>query len=189
MLSLVKNKTFPKSPNIKGFDGLTTVTFIFLAIIYLRFYFYIFQKCPYCSGLHKRTTKEYIKECKECGYDLPIESYINVDTKVKHKCNQCGYIYSQRPSQHLNDIGCPKCAGTMKLTMKQYIERCKELGIDLPIRGEKYINNKTKIKHMCRQCGNIYEQAPKPHLQGQGCPACGALKRAESNRKTTCNPI
>lgn len=143
------------------------------------------QKCPYCSGSHKRTTKEYIKECKECGYDLPIESYINVDTKVKHKCNQCGYIYYQTPCAHLQGQGCPTCYGNNRKTTKQYIDECKKLNIDLPIKGEKYINNRTKIKHLCRQCGSIYEQAPKPHLKGQGCPTCGALKRAESRRKTT----
>ena len=36
-----------------------------------------------------------------------------------------------------------------------------------------YINNKTKIKILCKIHDRIFEQAPQDHLQGQGCPKCG----------------
>ena len=41
----------------------------------------------------KKMTKEYINECIQLGYDLPIEQYIKCDTKIKHRCNKCGFVY------------------------------------------------------------------------------------------------
>ena len=49
----------------------------------------------------KKTTEEYIQECKSKGLDLPIEDYVNTKTKIKHKCNKCGNIYKQTPHYHL----------------------------------------------------------------------------------------
>lgn len=143
--------------------------------------------CPKCAiktiskklkGISNKTTQEYAKECKQLGYDLPIESYVSNKVKIKHRCNNCGEIYEQNPDSHLHGKGCPKCA--IKTTTKAheaYVQECNNLGIDLPI--EKYVSNKTKIKHICKKCGNVYNQRPNNHLQGQGCPIC------KQNRKTT----
>lgn len=57
-----------------------------------------------------------------------------------------------------------------RLTNKDYIDECKEKDLDLPI--ENYVNAKTKIKHICSRCGNIYEQTPYNHLENYGCPIC-----------------
>ena len=66
--------------------------------------------CPYCAGNIKKTPKEYYGECKERGLDLPLGDYVNTKTKIKHKCNKCGYIYAQMPNDHLyNGTSCPKC--------------------------------------------------------------------------------
>ena len=71
-----------------------------------------------CKG-QKRTSKllrnkrkspeEYMQECKEKGYDLPLEDYIKATAKIKHKCKKCGNIYEQTPDDHLHNKGCPKC--------------------------------------------------------------------------------
>ena len=57
----------------------------------------------------KKTTKEYINECIQLGYDLPIEEYKGARAKIKHRCNKCGFVYKQTPSNHLKGKGCPKC--------------------------------------------------------------------------------
>lgn len=36
--------------------------------------------------MKRKTTEQYKQECKEMGYDLPIEDYINGHTKIKHRC-------------------------------------------------------------------------------------------------------
>ena len=127
------------------------------------------QGCPICFGNKKKTSEEYYNECKELGLDLPIGDYINAKVKIYHKCKQ-GHVYKQTPSDHLQGQGCPKCKGSKKKTLKQYYDECKERELDLPI--ENYVNAKTKIKHVCSRCGNIYKQTPYNHLQGYGCPTC-----------------
>ena len=116
----------------------------------------------------KKTPQEYYNECKEKGLDLPIESYSNSYTKIKHKCKK-GHIYLQRPNDHLRNNSCPYCAKNIKKTPKQYYTECKEKCLDLPI--EHYVNIETKIKHKCKK-GHIYLQRPNEHLRGQGCPKC-----------------
>ena len=65
--------------------------------------------CPVCKGSFMKTSKEYYNECKNKGLDLPIENYINANTKIKHKCITCGNYYTQTPSNHLQNYGCPIC--------------------------------------------------------------------------------
>ena len=107
--------------------------------------------------------------------DLPIEDYINNHTKIKHKCSK-GHIYYQIPKSHLRGFGCSKCSDKYSYTPKEYLNICKNEGLDLPI--EDYINNSTKIKHKCKY-GHIYPQTPNAHLQGIGCSICSG------NRKKT----
>lgn len=67
--------------------------------------------CPYCSKNHKLTNKEYIDKCIKLRYDLPIESYVNSMTRIKHKCTKCGAIYYQTSFNHLRGSGCYFCMG------------------------------------------------------------------------------
>ena len=46
----------------------------------------------------------------------------------------------------------------------------------------KYINTTTDIKILCPKHG-YFNQKPKKHLAGQGCPKCGNLKRANKRTK------
>ena len=119
----------------------------------------------------KKTHEQYVNECKQRGYDLPIEEYKGTNTKIKHKCTKCNKAYKQKPNDHLQGEGCPYCSGRIKrYDKKYYLKQCIEKGIDLPI--EEYKRAHTKIKHKCSKCGNVYEQRPNSHLRGQGCPKC-----------------
>lgn len=129
--------------------------------------------CPTCGWVasnnkRRKTNRDYLKECKDRGLDLPIEDYVNAMTKIKHKCNK-GHIYLQKPNTHLRGIGCSICYGNKNKTSKEYKRECKDRGYDLPI--EDYVNAKTKINHKCKY-GHIYLQKPNDHLQGYGCPVC-----------------
>ena len=62
---------------------------------------------------HKKTTEQFIEEAKQVHgdkYDYSLVNYINNYTKVKIKCNNCRLIFKQKPNDHLNGSGCPKCA-------------------------------------------------------------------------------
>ena len=136
------------------------------------------QGCPIWGNKRqsKKITKmhdDYLQECRDKGYDLPIEDYVNSGTKIKHKCLK-GHTYKQTPNHHLQGNGCPICANIKKSneflkSSKKYIQECKDKGYNLPI--EDYKGNKTKIKHKCNK-GHIYLQTPSDHLQSIGCPIC-----------------
>lgn len=135
----------------------------------------------------RKTTEEYIQECKEKGYDLPVENYINNSTKIEHKCNKCGNVYKQTPAKHLCGHGCYTCGiktrtDKLRKTTEEYLQECKEKGLDLPI--EDYINSNTKINHKCKH-GHIYSQRPADHLCGQGCPICGIENISKAKTKSS----
>ena len=144
------------------------------------------QGCPTCRGNKRKTTKEYIDECKRLGIDLPIDKYINSYTRIKHRCSKCGNVYEQKPNNHLCGNGCPICSGNKKKTPKKYKEECKRLGYDIPI--DNYINNATKIYHKCKQ-GHVYKQTPNTHLQGKGCPICNDLKKTTQEYIEECKEL
>ena len=109
--------------------------------------------CPKCKNIKlsiykKRTPEEYYNECKEKDLDLPIEKYKGNSIKIKHKCIR-NHIYEQRPHDHLQGQGCPKCSRNYSYTPKEYYQECKSKGIDIPI--EEYI---TKV---CDGNVKIYE--------------------------------
>lgn len=131
--------------------------------------------CPMCAKENKiknRTGKtslknpeQYLKECKEKGYDLPIEKYINNYTKIKHKCSK-GHIYEQTPNIHLQGHGCKYCLNT---TLDDYKIIWGDLNLDKPI-DKTYVDNNHKMKFICKK-GHIYEQSPNQH-KFYGCPVC-----------------
>lgn len=57
----------------------------------------------------RKNPKKYIQECKEKGFDMPVEDYIKANIKIKHKCEKCGNVYEQTPDDHLHNKGCPIC--------------------------------------------------------------------------------
>ena len=128
--------------------------------------------CHFCNGGIKYTPSNYINECKKRKLDLPIEDYIDSNTKIKHRCKN-GHIYEQRPSSHLRGNGCRYCANNVKKTTEEYIRECKERGYDLPV--ENYQGDSIAIKHKCNH-GHIYKQTPNAHLRGEGCSECRYTK-------------
>ena len=139
--------------------------------------------CPQCAMKHSimKTPKQYYKECKEKGLDLPIDDYLGVNVSINHKCNK-GHIYLQTPNSHLKGSGCPKCnVKNPKKTHEQYVKECKEKGLDLPI--EHYRGNNIPIKHKCKY-GHIYKRKPLNHLQGSQCYQCAILNGSKKQRKT-----
>ena len=67
--------------------------------------------CAKCVGRNK-TKEEFIEEAiKVHGdrYDYSLVEYTTAETKIKIKCNKCGFIFEQKPWSHLQNHGCPHC--------------------------------------------------------------------------------
>jgi len=131
--------------------------------------------CPKCAGNAKSYTQEFIKKAQEIHgdtYNYKLVNYKNNRTKVKIICPVHG-TFKQVPSSHLKGCGCPKCAGNVKNSTQEFIEKAQG------IHGDKYNysliqykNNRTKIKIICHKHG-VFEQRAGNHINlKHGCPKC-----------------
>lgn len=135
--------------------------------------------CPNCSDGRRKISseKEYIeilKEITESRISL-IDVYKGQNTKIKHKCNVCGYEWNVLP-RHLierkNHSECPNCANILKKTTSQYKNEVEKLNSNIVVVGE-YVNNKTNVLHKCKLCNYTWESTPHNILNGKtSCPHC-----------------
>ena len=140
------------------------------------------QGCVKCAGLSKSDTKTFIeKAIKIHGdkYDYTNVEYVNNHTKVKIVCKQHGE-FLQTPNNHLSGYGCAECSGRTVSNKIEYISKFVDIhGDKYNYDDVNYKNNKEKIIISCPTHGK-FEQIPKDHARGIGCPSCGVtLSKAE----------
>ncbi len=137
--------------------------------------------CPICSverRARKQTsnTKEFIEKARNIHldkYNYSLVDYVNNTTKVNIICPEHGTFW-QQPNNHLDSkSGCPGCAGNIKATTEEFIEKAKEIHPDKYCYSKvDYINTHTKITIICPKHGE-FEQKPNCHISlKQGCPKC-----------------
>ena len=137
-------------------------------------------------------TNTFIEEARRIHgdkYDYSKVEYINSKTKICIICHKIDQItgeehgeFWQKPSDHLQGQGCPKCYGNMRLTTERFIKLAKL------IHGDKYDyskvvykNNRTKVCIIFPEHGEFWI-IPDSHLRGRGCKKCGINRRNEKNR-------
>ena len=147
--------------------------------------------CPKCRNVStsKRCridTAEFIRRSNKrhgnrYGYDRT--EYVDSTKNVIITCAIHG-DFSQKAGNHLNGQGCPVC-GRVRQMKKAASTKEKFTTRAIEVHGDKYdyslieyVNNNTKICIKCRQCGNVFWQAPNNHLAGQGCSSCASSKGA-----------
>jgi hypothetical protein len=143
-------------------------------------------KCKTCGKIFKKKPKEISKLKCNCDERLNkykehiknknlivLDTFLNVRTKIRHKCTVCENIFLSSPKTIKNSIyGCPFCAGS-KISNKDYISK---LPINIQLIGE-YKNTYTKIEHKCLECNNNWFTKPNYILHmGCGCPFCKSSK-------------
>jgi len=126
----------------------------------------------------KLTTEEFIEKSKKIHgdkYDYFLVEYVNYNTKIKIICHKHG-IFNQSSSHHLNGMGCQKCFGGIRLTLKEFISNSKKVhGNKYDYSLVEYKNARTKVKIICKKHG-VFEQVPQHHITGVGCPSCRESK-------------
>lgn len=110
----------------------------------------------------------YVKHLTK--YDYSKVEYKNAISKVCIICPNHGEFY-QIPRNHIKGQGCPKCYGKNK-TNDDFIK------IAISIHGDSYNYSKTQYNSrnslsifICPKHGE-FNQTPKNHLEGKGCPKC-----------------
>ena len=141
--------------------------------------------------MRERLTKNtFISRAKEIHgdkYDYSKTEYVKAKEPVTIICRKHGE-FTQRPQDHiLKACGCPKCKGEKIIEVHSYTKE-KFLELAKSIHGDKYnyskvnyINYTTPVTIMCPIHGE-FEQAPKYHISGTGCPKCG---REQANKSET----
>ena len=163
-------------------------------------YRYFRMKCDLCGEETNKILRDLIR-CKKCAlknitsnnedfilkanivhlekFDYSLVEYINSETKVKIKCNNCNNIFEQRPNSHLSGYGCTNCA--LKNRASNNIDFIRKANIvhhgKFDYSLVEYTNTYTKVKIICNTCNKIFEQIPNSHLSGYGCPYCGLGNR------------
>ena len=123
----------------------------------------------------RKTHEEFIRDFYEKNENVEnieiLGEYVNSQIKIKVRCKIDGYEWEVTPNSLLKGSGCPKCAGNIQLTHKEFINRIKNINNDIEIL-EEYVNAITKIKVRCKIDGHEWEVRPNDLLRGIGCPKC-----------------
>jgi very-short-patch-repair endonuclease len=142
------------------------------------------QECPECYGNKKLTKEKFILKSNiihNNKYDYSLVKYKNAKTKVKIICNKHG-VFEKTPDNHISKKqGCPIChnidtGNRCRKTKEKFISDSINIhGYKYDYSLVEYKNGNTKVKIICEKHG-VFNQAPKHHLYGAGCPKCNNSK-------------
>jgi hypothetical protein len=138
-------------------------------------------RCPYCQSLNKPLdTNSFVSKAKDVhGNKFSYEktSYTKSTNKVIITCPNHG-DFQQVAAKHLIGQDCIKCSHEDKQkenasSIEEFISKASKLHQEIyDYTNVVYVNNKTKVKIICKKCKEPFEQRPDSHLIGKGCPKC-----------------
>lgn len=109
----------------------------------------------------KKTHEEFIRELAEISPAIAVIGlYVNANTRINVKCEDCGHEWSPLPSSLVNTkSGCPRCArakraNRQRKTHEQFLNDLESHGIDNIEILEDYSGIDVKILVRCKECGN-----------------------------------
>ena len=144
------------------------------------------QGCPKCryiksSNSKRRKLENVIQKCKEVHgdkYDYSlIKEYKNDREKLPISCPIHGVFYQTMNNHIIGKQGCPEC-GNIKchnsriMTTEEFIEKANKVHNNFYNYSKTtYINSMENVIVTCPIHGD-FEQIPRNHLFGSGCPKC-----------------
>lgn len=135
--------------------------------------------CPKCKmekikKVLRKTHEQFLIEANFIHQNNFI--YLNhyetnkIKLKIQHK--PCGHTFQQKPNDHLQGHGCPKCGNSLKKTHEQFLIDANLIHQNQFEYLDIYTATMTKIKIKHKICGYEFLQTPNSHLGGKGCPKC-----------------
>lgn len=126
--------------------------------------------------------EDYISMVNEVNKDIEvIGHYIDMKTKILHKCKIHELEWLSTPDDILKGGGCQKCGIEKsslknKKTQKEYIDDLKNVNPNIKLIGEYKTANDLTL-HQCLICNHTWNAKPGNILSGKGCPFCNGGKR------------
>ena len=136
--------------------------------------------CNFCA--RRKSTGDFVKKAilvHGQKYDYSMVEYETNKSRVSITCKICNHRFVQSAASHLAGHGCPECSTKYKKkSKKQFIADA------MGVHGDRYDyslvvyeSNKDIIDIVCKKHNSIFQQQALSHLRGSGCPACGGVKR------------
>lgn len=133
----------------------------------------------------KLSKKEYLEKYKILAEkrdgELLSKKYINSYSKLKWKCNKCGYTWFASPYSIKRGAWCPECAIEKKRELQYDIKDMQKLAKKELHGGkclsESYLGITEPLKWKCGKCGNEFTQTPKAIKRGTLCPKCSRTRK------------
>ncbi|MBU3186666.1 hypothetical protein [Clostridium estertheticum] len=142
--------------------------------------------CPVCGGSIRLTIEDVKENISIISPSVEILSniYKNAGTDLQCKCKIDGYIWTTTYRSLRAGKGCPKCGGSIKLTLEDVKERLKIINPNIEILSKTYINAHEPLECKCLIDGNIFTPPWNSLQHGVGCSVCYfKSRRGENNNK------
>lgn len=135
------------------------------------------RKCTIYCGIGQKGFLRRVIKATGGRYDLSRVKYVNQDTRVEVGCSEHGFVWTL-PQRLERGMGCSFCAGTAPWNKEVFLSRIpKEHKLKYDYSKVKEItSSRDKVVITCPIHGD-FEQTPKSHAQGSGCPDCGMEAR------------
>jgi len=156
------------------------------------------QGCPECGYIKRDAWKRKSQEEAINGfiavhgnlYDYSMVNYLGSTIKVKIICPIHGE-FEQTPANHLQGQGCPECGrdkvcASHTKNLDDLIEKSNiihDYKYDYSL--VEYTRTKDKVSIKCPIHGVFHQRFDDHITRGQGCPECGNIKSANSQRSNT----
>ncbi len=131
------------------------------------------HRCPYCTGMKKKTIGEVKKHAHRFKFECLSKEYKNAHAKLLFKCNK-NHLFLMSWHDFTRRHSCPVCSKRKKKTIneiREYVHKFKYECL-----SKKYKNACTKLKFKCPE-GHIFEMAWSSFQRGQRCPYCSGNKK------------
>jgi len=134
--------------------------------------------CGKCIKRSKYTKEEIIEKLNAIygdNYEYTDFEYNSLEDNIILICKKHGEV-RKTIKKHLK-YGCQKCyfeciGRNLTNTTEYFIEKSIEIHYNrYDYSLVEYVNNRVKVPIICKEHG-IFEQSPKSHMIGQGCPKC-----------------
>ena len=159
------------------------------------------SSCPVCAQESRRKAfslghEEYCRRLHELNSALvPLDQYINNDTRIPHKCMICLKIHPYRPDDVLS--GHYRCyydsksnsRGNDFVAFKEKSIKLYRDTIDFSRFNQRNFDFDTAGTMICKMCDHTWKRTPHDHLRpprnfnGIACPKCSKREAGKRRRK------